>query len=237
VPKRPELAVVLFLGALSACGGAPAPALERSAEQTSTPPPLRRRADLVDDCAELPGQPPPEPLRTEYTGVARAARCQREVYTIMGGLTHFLGVKCEYCHVEDDYPAPTHNKRVANWMATELIPSLEKKDGGALWCNDCHTANGKPTAKILGVPRRQGFVIEWMTTHLTERFERASDQGNLLCKDCHRGNLGSPGFQRRIILSDHLPDRGRPLDPPPAERAAEPDAAGSLPRPDARPSP
>jgi hypothetical protein len=220
VPKRSELAVVLFLGALSACGGAPVEVVERSAEPTSPPPTLRRRADLPDDCAEVPGKPPPEPLRRQYTGVAAAARCQREVYSIMGGLTHFLGVECEYCHVADDYPAPTHNKQVANWMATELIPSLEKKDGEKPWCNDCHTANGKGTPKILGVPRRQGFVIEWMTTHLTDRFERANDQGSLLCKDCHRANLGSPDFQRRIILTDHLPPPPKPLDPPSNESGA-----------------
>lgn len=211
--KHSELVAFLIAGALSACGGAPVPAPDARTENPD-PPALRRRADLVDDCAELPGKPPPEPLRTQYTGVARAARCQREVYTIMGGLTHFLGVKCEYCHVEDDYPAPTHNKQVANWMASELIPSLEKKDGGTLWCNDCHAANGKPSPKLLGVPRRQGFVIEWMTTHLTERFERASDHGNLLCKDCHGGNLGSPDFQKRIILTDHLPPRPKPLETP-----------------------
>lgn len=223
--KRAELAVVLILGSLSACSGAPAPAAASGQDESSPPTPLRRRTDLVDDCAEVPGEPPPEPLRVRYTGVAAAARCQREVYTIMGGLTHFLGVKCEYCHVEDQYEAPTHNKQVANWMASELIPSLQKKGGGEVWCNDCHSANGKPTPKILDVPRRQGFVIDWMTTHLTERFERAGDQGNLLCKDCHRSNLGSPDFQRRIILTDHLPPRPSAPEAPVSEpNAPSPDA-------------
>jgi hypothetical protein len=183
----------------------------------STPTTPRRRAKLVDECAEVPGKPPPEPLRIRYTGVAAAARCQPEVYAIMGELTHFLGVECEYCHVEGRYEAPTHHKQVANWMATELIPSLEKKGGGEVWCDDCHSANGKPTPKILGVPRRQGFVVEWMTTHLTERFDRAGSQGNLLCKDCHRSNVGSPDFERRILLTDHLPPRPSALEVPASE--------------------
>src|SRR5262249_52449150 len=139
------------------------------------------------------------------TGVAAKARCQREVYTIMGGVTHFLGVKCGYCHLEPDYRAMTHRKEVANWMARELIPRLEKKDGGGnVWCNDCHVVNGVGTAKILKVPRDPRWAVEWMTTHLVEDFETA--HGNALrCKSCHQANLGSPDFQRKIILTDRLP--------------------------------
>src|SRR5918995_145120 len=84
------------------------------------------------------GQPAPEPLRIQYQGVAKAARCQREVYTIMGGLTHFLGVECRHCHLEPNYEADTHNKQVANWMARELVPRLQARGGDCqegAWCN------------------------------------------------------------------------------------------------------
>ncbi len=154
-----------------------------------------------------------------YEGVAAKARCQREVYTIMGGLTHFLGVQCEYCHVKDEYRAPTHRKAIANWMARELIPTLSKKTGGETWCNDCHVVNGKGTAKILGNPRKQSWAIEWMTTHLTDDFERSADHAALRCKDCHGANLGSPEFRRRIILTNHLPPR--PAAAPAASAASE----------------
>jgi hypothetical protein len=203
-----------------ACGGAPAPA-ESSAAQA--PPPAKRRADVADDCAEVAGQPPPEPLAKVYEGVAAKARCQREVYTIMGGLTHFLGVPCEHCHVKDDYAKPTHNKAVANWMARELIPSLEKKAGGEVWCNDCHVVDGKGTAKILGNPRKQSWAIEWMTAHLTDDFQRSADHGTLRCKDCHGANLGSADFKRKIILTDHLP----PRPTPPAAPQPEPDTSAA----------
>ena len=166
----------------------------------------RRAADAPDDCAQQPGKPPPKPLRTTYSGVAAKARCDREVYTIMGGLTHFLGVKCEYCHVKDDYIAPTHNKQVANWMARELIPSLEKKRGGEIWCNDCHVVDGKATPKILNNPRDPAWAVEWMTTHLAENFGVAGGEP-LRCKSCHLGNPGSPEFVKKIILTDHLPRR------------------------------
>jgi hypothetical protein len=180
----------------------------------------------------VPGKPPPEPLAREYTGVAAKARCQREVYTIMGGLTHYLGVECAFCHVEPNYEVMTHNKRVANWMARELIPRLEKKGGGEIWCNDCHVVAGKGTSKILRNPRSEGFAVDWMTTHLVGEFE-TKDGKVLRCKGCHRGNLGSPEFQKKVILSERLlgidlpePSPAAPKSPsPPASDAGLPAAA------------
>jgi hypothetical protein len=144
-------------------------------------------------------------LARTYAGVAAKARCQREVYTIMGDITHVLGVECQYCHLVPDYKATTHRKEIANWMASDLIPSLRrKKDGAAPWCNDCHMAEGKGVAKILGEPRRPSFAVEWMTTHLVEDFQ--SKAGSALhCKNCHIGSVGTPEFERKVILTNHLP--------------------------------
>ncbi len=182
------------------CGGAPLPP-EPAPEAPAT---ARRRADLVDDCAPVAGQPPPAPLEKKYSGVAAKARCQREVFTIMGGVKHFLGVECSFCHDERDYAKMTHRKYVANWMARELIPSLEKAKGGDVWCNDCHMVDGRGTAKILGQPRDRRWAAEWMTTHLVEDL-RASDHRPLRCRSCHQGNPGTREFQKKIILTDRLP--------------------------------
>jgi len=171
------------------------------------------------DCTPQPGKPPPKPLIRNYTGVAAGARCQREVYTIMGGLTHFLGVKCAYCHDERDYAKMTHRKHVANWMARELVPSLRAKSGGEAWCNDCHVVAGKGTAKILGGPRDQRWALEWMTTHLGDTFD-ARDGKPLFCKSCHGGNVGTPEFRAKVILKE-LPGRG-----PAAPEAVPEDDAG-----------
>jgi hypothetical protein len=192
----PAVCVAALLGSCSA----PPSAAPKSAAWPREPSRLgKRRADLPDDCAQQPGKPAPEPLLKPYAGVANSARCQREVYTIMGGVTHFLGVQCNYCHVEPDYAADTHRKQIANWMARELIPRLEKRagEGGAPWCNDCH--QGKP--KLLGDPRRPELAIEWMTTHLVEDFD-AQQGKSLRCRNCHRGDLGSPEFQGKLILAE-----------------------------------
>jgi hypothetical protein len=176
-----------------------------------------------------PGGPLPEPLRIPYTGVARAARCQREVYTIMGGITHFLGVPCAHCHSEPDYAADTHNKQVANWMARELVPRLQKRAGVErdVWCQDCHA--GQP--KLLGDPRRRDIAIEWMTTHLVESFETRSKKPPK-CRDCHGGDFGSPEFHGKLILSD-LPGPPKPSAPPPSAESSSPAPSA---QPDAPPA-
>lgn len=200
-----------------ACSAAPRPAPEPDAPRSGA-----RAADVVDDCAEVPGKPPPQALIKRYEGVAAKARCQREVYTIMGGLTHFLGVRCAHCHEEPDYAKMTHNKHVANWMARELIPSLQRKGGGEIWCNDCHVVEGKGTAKILGSPRDQQWTAEWMTVHLAGEMDTA-EGAPLRCKSCHGANLGQPGFRKKIILTDQLPV--------PSERRRRPEPRGTAPAP------
>jgi hypothetical protein len=200
IPGLKPLLALIAATLLGSCGGAPIVPEPRTDRARLAP----RARDVPDDCTPQPGKPPPQPLEREYTGLARSARCQREVYTIMGGVTHFLGVKCTYCHLAPDYRAMTHRKRVANWMASELIPRLTKKTGGELWCNDCHQATGRGVAKILGNPRDESWAIEFMTTHLVENL--ATRRGEpLRCKMCHGGRPGSPEFRRKIILTGSLP--------------------------------
>jgi hypothetical protein len=196
----PALRVFCSLVVLAgACGTPPPP-------RPSPPPPdapAPRMVAEIDDCAPVDGKAV-EPLLRKYEGVARHARCQREVYTIMGFVTRALGQPCEYCHVPDNYTAMTERKRIANWMAAELVPSLEKHGGGELWCKDCHAPAGKGRAKILGDPRNRAQAIEWMTTHLVEKFDTARGEA-LRCKTCHQGNLGTKEWNSKVILTDHLP--------------------------------
>jgi len=123
----------------------------------------------------------------------------------MTDVSRALGVECTYCHLVPDYRALTHRKQIANWMASELVPALRKKGTAkAPWCDDCHHSAGNAAAKFLGDPRNTSFASEWMTTHLVEDFETKSGSP-LRCKDCHRGNLGTPQFQRKIMLTELLP--------------------------------
>ena len=214
---------------LSSCGAPPAEHSPASIAALAPAPAIgQRRADVPDDCEQRLGQPAPEPLRIQYTGVAKSARCQRAVYTIMGGITHFLGVECQHCHLEPDYAADTHNKQIANWMARELVPRLQKRaaaaDGGRdVWCQDCHAGKPKP----LGDPRRRDFAIEWMTTHLVEDFASVAGKPPK-CRDCHGGDLGSPDFRTKIILGEltGLPAPVAPAPTPSGVPGPVPDFGG-----------
>jgi hypothetical protein len=222
------LAMFLPVIAIGACGAPPAPSPPSNHAAAPAAALGKRRADIPDDCAAEPGKAPPEALRIQYTGVAKAAGCQRAVYTIMGGLTHFLGVQCRHCHLEPDYAADTHNKQLANWMARELVPRLQRRVADAsgsrdVWCQDCHA--GK--ARLLGDPRRRDFAIEWMTTHLVEDFDTVAGRSPK-CRDCHGGDLGSSEFHAKVILSD-LPGLPTPVAPVAAPVAVQPPAVAEPP--------
>lgn len=194
-----------MLVVLSGCGAPPEPhSAPRPAPIAASEPPAR------DPCEAVDGKPPP-PVTATYEGVLRNARCQPEVFVIMQGVAKALGTGCEHCHAGTDFSAPTPNKRVANWMATELVPRLAKRSGGDIACADCHADDGSGKAKILGSPRSRQRAVEWMTANLVERFDAAAG-GPLYCKTCHVGQLGTPAFQGHVILTDHLPPL--PLMPP-----------------------
>ena len=182
---------------VTACGTAPPPrensAIGAPAQETlpATPAP--------DPCAPADAKPALA-LEKTYAGLARDARCEPELQAMMQEVSRALGVTCAYCHVSGDFAAMTERKRVANWMATEFVPSLHERSGGDITCRDCHAGR----AKILGNPRRRDWAIEWMTRELGERFEAAGG-GPLYCKTCHGAELGNPAFRKQVILTQHLP--------------------------------
>lgn len=185
---------------LAACGSPPVPREEPRPAPIAAPEPPPR-----DPCEPVDGKPA-APLTGTYTGLLKNARCEPEVLVIMQGVAKSLGTGCDHCHDETNYAAPTNDKRIANWMATELVPRLAKRGGGSITCADCHADDGKGKAKILGAPRSRTRAVEWMTASLVERFEQAAG-GPLYCKTCHVGQFGSPAFEPRVILTEHLPPR------------------------------
>jgi len=182
---------------LVACSGAPIPAGDSAPHAVSPVEPAK------DPCLAEPGKPPPEALARTYEGVLAKARCRAEVDVIMAGVSRALGVKCNYCHLEPDFTADTQQKRIANFMARELVPRLRAKDGRTVTCESCHMQAGRGVAKILGSPRSESRALEWMTAELVETFESQAHTP-LRCSSCHGANWGSPAFQRHVLLSDAL---------------------------------
>jgi hypothetical protein len=86
--------------------------------------------------------------------------------------------------------------------------------------------------------RRREVAIEWMTAHLTESFSRVEPGGVASkpprCRDCHGGDLGSPEFRSKIVLTDLATGA---VDPPPPPASAAPPANAAPPPPAAPPAP
>ncbi|HVY49420.1 MAG TPA: hypothetical protein VHB21_26190, partial [Minicystis sp.] len=179
-----------------------------------------------DPCAD--SKPVPHP----YHGILRSARCEQEMFLTMASVADQLGVECTYCHVpliqngvpvpkKEDYPVMTDRKLVANWMSTELMRSIKPAAGGEMKCKLCHVdEHGKPVAKIFGYPRSREKAMEWMNLVMVNKFVTLSGD-KLKCKYCHEANVGSPGFDAKVILTDHLPPH------PPLEKAPPPLGAGA----------
>jgi hypothetical protein len=88
---------------------------------------------------------------------------------------------------------------------------------------------------ILGEPRSHLMAIEWMSTHLVEKFDTAEGEP-LRCKMCHAGNVGSKEWNPRVILTDHLPphpERASIVEATPDAGVAPPPDAGDPLAPDA----
>jgi hypothetical protein len=198
--------VALFAAVALGCR-APAPA----APAASAPAPrAAAHASDFDPCKD--SKPMPHP----YRGILRVARCEQDMYLTMAGIADQLGVDCRFCHVplvenghevpkKEDYPVMTDRKLAANWMSTELMASIKTADGSKMTCRSCHTDDdGKPVGKIFGQPRDVKKAMEWMNVVMVNRFVTLDGQ-KLKCKNCHQDKVGSPGFDKKVILTNHLP--------------------------------
>jgi hypothetical protein len=206
----------LIAGALGGCGpGQPAKDPDGKTTATAKPadPPPKGSSSATasskpfDQCDNSP------PLAIKYLGLLKDARCDFDRYPIMAGIATQLGVKCNYCHVPDPndaknelYPVMTQKKEIANWMSMHLMKAIKPADGSQIKCSMCHADEaGKPTPKILKSPRDTTYAHEWMSLVMTTKFVVAATGEKLKCKHCHVGNYGTPEWQAKVILTDHIP--------------------------------
>ncbi len=205
---------------------APAPA----APVAATAPRAASSSSSFDPCSS--SKPVPHP----YKGILRVARCEQDMFLTMAGVAEQLGVECRFCHApliesghevpkKEDYPVMTDRKLAANWMSTELMQSIKTADGSKITCKTCHTDDaGKPVGKIFGQPRDVKKAMEWMNVVMVNRFVTLDGQ-KLKCKYCHQGKVGSPEFDKKVILTSHLPPH------PHLDDAAAPSAAPAASKP------
>jgi len=102
---------------------------------------------------------------------------------VMESFTVALGTTCSGCHAGSgsrlDYEAETPKKNIAKKMWSEFVVALEKKDGGAIYCDSCH--QGK--MKFLDRSDDRSLAA-WMTENFVGKLAR-QDGKDHSCATCH----------------------------------------------------
>jgi hypothetical protein len=100
----------------------------------------------------------------------------RRVMTLMA---ESLGVKCEQCHEESDFAAPTRRKKIAMRMWDEFVAKLTMADGSPLFCDSCHQG------RLVQLDRSDGPALSaWMDANFVAKLARKDGQPQT-CETCH----------------------------------------------------
>jgi hypothetical protein len=108
---------------------------------------------------------------------------QSKLKAVMTSFTIALGTTCTGCHEGSgnriDYEAETKNKKIAKKMWSEFVRKLQKKDGGAIYCDSCH--QGKMEFLDRADDRSLGA---WMQENFVDKLAR-TDRAEHACTTCH----------------------------------------------------
>lgn len=111
---------------------------------------------------------------------------------VMKSFTIALGVQCTGCHAmaggQVDPSIETPQKRVARKMWSEFVAKLQKKDGGAIYCDNCH--QGAKTFIDRVAPTKA--LETWMRDNFAGQLKRKDGQTHT-CATCH-GTPFSPSI-------------------------------------------
>jgi hypothetical protein len=108
-----------------------------------------------------------------------------------------LGVKCQYCHDNNNFKAWTPHKRVASKMWDEFVVKLSLDDaggaaGGALYCDSCHGGKNELLDR-----HDKKALSAWMDANYVAKLRRV-DKKEHGCETCH----GDP-FEPRFVEAWH----------------------------------
>ena len=110
---------------------------------------------------------------------------------IMKTFTIALGTTCDGCHVakaetDDEFRIDTPRKKVARQMYARFVGELQKKGGGAIYCDTCHQGS------IKFLDRGNADAVgTWMKDNLVDRLER-KDGKTQICASCHGEPFAGP---------------------------------------------
>jgi len=99
---------------------------------------------------------------------------------VMVTFTKSLGVKCEFCHDQNNFKAPTPHKKVAAGMWQHFVLEMRLDGGGPLYCDSCHSG------KAEFLDRHDNKALQgWMEANYVKKLKRA-DKKEHSCDLCPR---------------------------------------------------
>ena len=110
---------------------------------------------------------------------------------IMKTFTIALGTTCDGCHIanaesDEDFRVDTPRKKVARQMYARFVGELQKKGGGAIYCDTCHQGSIKFLDRS-----NDDALASWMQDNLVDRLER-KDGNDHACATCHGEPFAGP---------------------------------------------
>ncbi len=102
-----------------------------------------------------------------------------QLKVVMHSFNDTLGVRCDNCHADHDFKAPTAKKNVAIKMWDLFARGLQTSDGKPVYCDSCH--NGSMTT----LDREDPFVLgEYMKAQFVNNLKSRNGQPQT-CATCH----------------------------------------------------
>jgi hypothetical protein len=111
----------------------------------------------------------------------------------MATFSRALGVRCSWCHVPNDFAAPTARKADAAYMWDAFVAQLAFADGSAIYCDSCHHQSTVFLHRNLD---EEHAVAEYMQSEYVDQLRRR-DGHQHGCGTCH-GVMFNPRFLPRI---------------------------------------
>lgn len=119
-------------------------------------------------------------------------RDRRVTMAVMTTFARSLGVRCNWCHVDGDFAAPTPRKAVAAYMWDHFVQQLQYRSGAPLYCDSCHHASTIFLDR--SVPAKPD-LLRYMNEEYVQQLQRRDGQSHG-CATCH-GHPINPRFLPR----------------------------------------
>jgi hypothetical protein len=110
---------------------------------------------------------------------------------LMKTFTRALGAKCGDCHNEQDFAAPTENKKIADGMWDHFVRDMTAGDGGPVYCDSCHQGRMKMLDRT-----NKKLLSKWMEDNYVGKLQGKGGKANE-CGTCH-GDPFEPDIFKNI---------------------------------------